>query len=388
MRQATIFGYAVYLLLGWTSVLIPSLIVSIEYAFGRSDADIGVVYLLGAALYAVGALGGGFLAELLGGRAMLTAALLVLVVGLSVQGGTNSWAIFVAAAALGQLGSGAADAGVGAVFLQIFPNRRGGALNLLHLFYGAGALLAPLAVSVIIATDVDWRPIFIASAVTMAALVVAVRFLPAGVSRTLLKPDAAEDNRNMSGPERSLKPFIWLAVSIGCYEAATIGVANWLVRFMSDRPSEMATIALSVFWGGVCGVRLVAPWFTQRYSSLSLAVSCIAISSLALACALLVPWLVVAIVLFGLTGIFVGPIYPLIIAIGGDLYPRRLATLSGGLTTAATVGAIIYPPMIGFVAESLGIRAGLLGAAALGLPAALALLTASRLESGPVRAGN
>lgn len=377
MRQATIFGYTVYLLLGWSSVLIPSLIVSIEDAFGRSDASIGVVYLLGAVLYAAGALGGGFLAELLGGRVMLTAALLALVVGLAAQGGTNSWALFVAAAALGQFGSGAADAGVGAVFLEIFPDRRGGALNSLHLFYGAGALLAPLAVSVVIATNVDWRPIFIASAAVIAALVVAVRFLPPGVSRTVVEPEVTGEG-NISRTERSLKPFIWLAVSIGCYEAATIGVANWLVRFMSDRPSQMATIALSAFWGGICGVRLVAPWFTERYSSLSLAVSCIVVSSLTLAGALLVNSTVVAIILFGVTGIFVGPIYPLIIAIGGDLYPRRLAALSGGLTTAATIGAIIYPPLIGFVAESIGIRAGLLGAAALGLPAAVALVAAAR----------
>ena len=379
------FGYGVYLLLGWTSVLVPSLVVSIEDAFGRSDADIGVVYLLGAVLYAAGALGGGFLAERLGGRVMLTVALVTLVVGLVVQGVTSLWVLFVAAAALAQFGSGAADAGVGAVFLEIFPESRGGALNLLHLFYGGGALLAPLAVSVIIATDVSWRPVFLASAIVIATLVIAVRFLPSGVSRASTEPDAAYDGA-ISSRERSLKPFVWLAVSIGCYEAATIGVANWLVRFMSDRPSETATIALSGFWGGVCGVRLVAPWLTRRYSALSFATTCIVLSSLALTAALLVPWTLAAIALFTVTGIFVGPIYPLIIAIGGDLYPRRLAALSGGLTTAATIGAIIYPPLIGFVADSVGIRTGLLGAAALGLPAALTLRAAARPTMRVVRA--
>ena len=68
----------------------------------------------------------------------------------------------------------------------------------------------------------------------------------------------------------------------------------------------------------------------------------------------------------------------MLIAIGGDLYPRRLAALSGGLTTAATLGAIVYPPLMGLVADSVGIRLGLIGAGALGIPTAAALLAATR----------
>jgi len=96
-----------------------------------------------------------------------------------------------------------------------------------------------------------------------------------------------------------------------------------------------------------------------------------------LAAAVLAPWVPLALLLCAVTGVFAGPIYPMLIAIGGDLYPRRLAALSGGLTAAATVGAIIYPPLMGIVADQVGIKIGLLGAALLGLPAAAALLLAT-----------
>jgi len=50
---------------------------------------------------------------------------------------------------------------------------------------------------------------------------------------------------------------------------------------------------------------------------------------------------------------------------------------NGSRTTASTVGAIIYPPLTGIVADQVGIRIGLLGAALLGLPAAAALRLAT-----------
>jgi MFS family permease len=376
--RTTLFSYAVYLMLGWSSVLVPALIVSIEHSFGRSDSDIGVVYLVGALLYAGGALGGGFLAERFGARLMLMAALVALGLGLVVQGWSAAWPLFVVAAAIGQCGSGAADGGVQAVILELYPQNRGGVLNLLHLFYGVGALVGPAAVGIVVTTGMNWRVTFFGSGVFVLLLSILVTALPQARDAVAPTLQVRDDRRVPSARERSLVAFFWLAVSIACYEAATIGVANWLVRYMSDGSVGLATATLSLFWGGICGVRLVAPWLTKRWSSVGLAVGCILCGSLALGAAVVVQWTPAVVGLFALTGVFVGPIYPLIIAIGGDLYPRRLPLLSGGLTTAATLGAIIYPPLMGFVADWVGIRIGLIGAAVLGIPAALALLAATR----------
>jgi len=95
----TITGYGIYLLLGWTSVLIPALIISIEDGFGRGDADIGAVYFVGALLNGAGALGAQSF-------------------GLFVQGAADRWLLFIGALAIGQIGSGAANGGVQAVFVR------------------------------------------------------------------------------------------------------------------------------------------------------------------------------------------------------------------------------------------------------------------------------
>jgi len=382
VRRVAEFGYAVYFLLGWSSVLIPSMVVAIERSFLRTDAAIGLVYLLGALLHAAGALSGGFLAERIGARPLLVVALGIVAAGLIVQGLTHTWVLFLAAAALGQSGSGAANGGVQALFLELLPESRGGALNRLHLFFGLGALLAPAAVGMTLSLDINWRFALIASGTMLLPLIAAAMTLPQ--KRGISPPATVAAMEPVPIQEGSLRPFLWLAVSIATYEAATIGVTSWLVRFLSDEPVRVATGALSFYWAGICIVRLGAPWLTKRLSATLLTLVCLIGSSIALAAAVLTPWMPLALVLFGVTGVFVGPIYPMLIVIGGDLYPRRLAALSGGLTAAATIGAIIYPPLMGIVADHVGLKGGLLGAAFLGLPASAALL----LATGAQRFGN
>ena len=69
--------------------------------------------------------------------------------------------------------------------------------------------------------------------------------------------------------------------------------------------------------------------------------------------------------LFGLVGFAFGPVYPLIMAVGGDLYPTRSAAVSGFLSGSAVFGAIIYPPLMGFISVEAGLTVAMIGAAIL-----------------------
>ena len=68
--------------------------------------------------------------------------------------------------------------------------------------------------------------------------------------------------------------------------------------------------------------------------------------------------------------------FPLIIAIGGERHPDHSAAVSGFLTSAAVVGGIIYPPIMGFLSVSIGLTAAMLGTAILAGASAGALLLA------------
>ncbi len=84
-------------------------------------------------------------------------------------------------------------------------------------------------------------------------------------------------------------------------------------------------------------------------------------------------------VLFTLAGACYGPVFSMIMAIGGSVYLHQIAALSGGLTTAASAGAIIYPPLMDVLASRIRLGGGMFGAALLGSPMVVVLSAARRM---------
>jgi MFS family permease len=135
---AGLVGCLTLLAIGWTGLLIPSLIRSIEATFGQTDAGIGVVYLAWALAYASGSFGGGPLTERLGRRPVLGGAVLLTGLGAAGLGMAPTWAAFVVAALAAGAGAGCLDGGANGLVLDVFREGRGRAMNLLHLRTASG----------------------------------------------------------------------------------------------------------------------------------------------------------------------------------------------------------------------------------------------------------
>jgi len=65
-------------------------------------------------------------------------------------------------------------------------------------------------------------------------------------------------------------------------------------------------------------------------------------------------------------------------SLGGDRYPDRPAAVGGYLTTAAVVGTIGFPTLMGFLSMTVGLTAAMLVTVALGLASAGALMLVGR----------
>jgi len=282
---AGVLGCASLLLIGWTGLLVPSLIRSVKEAFDQSDAGIGIFYFLYAVAYAAGSFGGGPATERLGRRTVLGAAVGIHAIGLVALGLAPSWEVFLVAALPGGLGAGAVDGGVNGLFLDRFRTGRGRALNLLHLFFSLGALSAPLAVGVLVDGGVGWQEIIVVTG--LIAIPVALLFgivpMPSGRRRAgtaaampteptdrsaateLVSADASQPiSRAAAARGRLAAPLILLGVAIGCYVASEVGVSNWLVRFLEPAPLSTATTALSLYWAGLAAGRLVSSQLADR----------------------------------------------------------------------------------------------------------------------------
>ncbi|HEY3072211.1 MAG TPA: MFS transporter [Candidatus Limnocylindrales bacterium] len=372
-RLSAALGYLAFLLIGWSGLLIPSLVRSIEADLHQDDAGIGFLYFLYAVAYATGSLGGGAATERRGRRLVLSAAAGLHALGLAIFGLVSGWSVFLLAAIPAGLGAGAIDGGVNGLFLDLFPVGRGRALNSLHVFFSIGALVSPLAVGLLVDAGVPWQSIILMTAVAALPLAIglAVMRLPHGRRRV-----AEEAEPATARPIVFQWPLLALAVAIAAYVASEVGVSNWLVRFLEPAPLVVATTSLSLFWGGLTVGRIVSARIADRFDHLQFAMSAALIAAAALVGAVVVPFLPASIALFTLVGFASGPIFPTIIAVGGERFPDRSAAVSGFLTGSAVVGAVLYPPVMGFISVTIGLPAAMLGTALLCFACSGALLAA------------
>lgn len=377
-RAAGVIGCLTLLLIGWSGLLVPSLIRSIERDFVQTDAGIGTYYLVWAAAYAVGSLGGGMVTERLGRRRVLAGAALVHGLGLAVLAFVPPWGIALLSAVPGGLGAGALDGGANGLILDLYQAARGRALNTLHLFFSIGALSSPLVVGQLVDAGVAWQGIVIATALATAPLagMYAIARLPHG--RHAAAP--REEGTRAARPIALSWPLLTLEIAIACYVAAEVGVSNWLVRFLDSVPLGTATGALSLFWAGLALGRLVSARISDRFDHLRFTTVAITIAGVATFAAVVVPSVAASIVLFGVVGFASGPVFPMIVAIAGDRFPERSAAVGGLMTGAAVFGSVIYPPVMGFMSVNIGLAAAMLGAGILSLACGAALLAARRLH--------
>ncbi|HEX5147513.1 MAG TPA: MFS transporter, partial [Candidatus Limnocylindrales bacterium] len=173
-------------------------------------------------------------------------------------------------------------------------------------------------------------------------------------------------------------PLLLLGLAIGLYVASEMGVSSWLVRFLEPAPLTTATLALTLYWAGIAAGRAISSVIADRFDHRRFTITCSVILAAGVAVAVTVPSLPLTITCFAIAGIASGPIFPMIVAIGGDRYPDRSASVAGILTGMGNIGAIAYPPMMGFLSVTIGLGAAMFGNALLALAAAATLVAFGR----------
>ena len=376
---AGIVGSLTLLVIGWTGLLVPSLIRSIKDAFDQNDAGIGVVYFAYAVAYAAGSILGGQIMERVGRRTVLAGAAVLHGVGIAGLGLAPSWPLFVAAMLPAGLGAGCLDGGSNGLVLDVYREGRGRAMNLLHVSFSVGALLAPLVVGRAVEAGVTWEAIMLLSAAPLAGLAIAFAIVPMPSGRR--DPAAVASPTGLSIGGRLLSvPLVLLGLAIASYVAAEIGVSNWVVRFLEPAPLATATLALSLIWAGATVGRLLSSVIADRFDHLRFTIVCAVLMGLATGLAVAAPTLPLSIALFALAGVASGPVFPMIVALGGERYPARSAAVGGTLVGFAVVGSIIYPPAIGFLSVTVGLPIAMAGNALLCLISAAALVAFGRTK--------
>lgn len=375
-------GYATFFTMGSVMLLVPSLVRQVEAAFGLDDARMGALYLAFNVAWVCGTVAAGILVRHLDRHLLLASGPGLAAAGLLVMALTGGVVPFAGGFLAMGLGLGIIDSGTNAVFMDLYRGREAGALNRLHLWVSVGAMAGPLAVGQAAGAMVEWRIVLLVAAVLVipVGLAIGTRRLPDGRA-SAAGAGPGDGAGEVAGHRRPGIPaaVVVLGVALAAYIAMESGVTSWVVRFLDTASLELATFALALYWGGMAAARLLSSFIADRMGDVRFATTWGLVSALAVLASLAAPSPEVAAACFAVAGFAAGPVYPMIMAIGGSRHPGQTGLVASVLATAGILGSIVFPPLMGVMSNVAGLRVAMGGAGLAGIVAVLGIAAGSRL---------
>ena len=243
---------------------------------------------------------------------------------------------------------------------DIYGNKAGGKLNLLHCSFAVGAFLAPFLTAVLMKLNLGWRIILY---IIISLLATSV-FSYGTMDYSLLNEAAAKSGKDKkNGVQNKEKGFLksfsfyCIAFLLFFYLGVENCVNGWFVTYLQSTgvmSAAYATAMVSFTWLVIMAGRLICAALLKKLDQ-SIMILILALGSAACFILLIstksLPVVTAALLGFGF---FLSGIYPTSIANAGPLIQG--STLGMSLLTAiSAMGGIVTPQIVGAAADHMGI---------------------------------
>lgn len=353
---------------------------SMRLDFGLPIAAAGLVPPIGVVAALVSTSLSAWLSAKLGVGRLLAGSTLLSAAALALSATSPGFVQFLVSVALLGLSGGAIDATLNAYAARSFGPRR---INLLHASYVAGAAVSPLLVTAVVQSGATWRWAYAVVAVIQIAL-----GLVFWLTRHRWTPGARPPEHHPPGAERTqalwrpdvLFGLVTVAVQTGIESSVALWAFSHLTGTAGVAPA-LAGALVSGYWLAMFAGRVVLGAIAERVGAWP--VMGLATAGLVLAAGLAVvgsgPTAMASVLLFGLAA---APVYPLLILTTAERTSAMIAdTVVGFQAAASSLGAAVFPLLVGLAVERFGNGFGLGMAGLCGVSATLQLVMQLRHRS-------
>jgi fucose permease len=278
-----------------------------------------------------------------------------------------------------------------AVVSDYTMHKRSFYLNLMHGFFGLGGAIGSQITSVL-SQAVDLGIVFVIfGGFAMLCMIVYSRVLRGQMRQPMTVARASSLQRLRAlGKVLKNKGMIPAALAMFFNAFMAINLLYWTYSFVYSLCHNAAvaalgltvhfvTVTFSRFLGSRFTHRFMPRWFVSIGSFISAALAMAAYLSSSAA---------MAIVMFGLLGIFLGNNFPQIITESCAAAPKNTAAATGIVNLGYFLATIISPPIIGAIGDILGLKFALLINSVLLIPAGFIALRFRKNNHPPVTVGN
>ncbi len=379
-------AYWSFIVLGAGNVFLGPALSPLLSAFHVSPSASGLLFIASTTGYLIGVLVGGPSGDRWGRRAVLLTGAVLYGLGLAGFGLATAWVEIVVALFVLGAGGGVLDSGSNALINDLAaPSKHAMEQNLLHTFFGIGALIGPLLIGASLAAHGGWRPAYLIGAAASLALVLVLARaqLPRREGHASAPPVSPRTMLTMAG-----HPLILvMGLMIGAYTGAEVLVGDWSATYLHQiqhLDAVAAATSVSLFWGGLAGGRLLSAILSRWFSGHVLLLGTSALSLIATTVLALAPSAPVALVALAAAGLGFAAIFPLVMALAGELFPDATGSVAGLLIACASLAGAAFPWLAGVLVQYANARVALVPPVA----ASLLLVGVASLLRHPDPAGN
>lgn len=242
----------------------------------------------------------------------------------------------------------------------LYPNKMGFHLNIIHVFFGAGALAGPILSTVFISSGSETNLMFFVLGGFCAFLLTVFLLVKkqAGMKQI---PDVVT-----TGPIKKVifnRRMLLLFIVAFFYVGFAVGTSTWMPTYMKNKMNTdifTSGLVVSSLWGGVIIGRVISSFLSIKYSlkrllligTISSGTVMVIMSFINTSAGYLIGLLI--------AGAFIGCVLPLTVAMAGHTMPQNKGSASAVITLGTTVGLMAIPFMIGLIAENISFWAGVL----------------------------
>jgi len=323
----------------------------IRAEFALSGAVAGLLVGL-QALGGVFALPGGVLSDFFGrGRVVVISLGLMGAGAFLISSSHITWMLGASFLIFG-IGMGFYEASVNAFFSEVYSDRRGLAINILHMGWGVGSTMGPMLAAFMILVYGSWRLGYLLVAPFLLGLSSGMWILTSSWTRAT-GGIASGGLRAKLSSLRRISPLMLISFLI---VLSQLGLTAWLPSILVDQGGSLAEAGVTVgaFWALVSVGRLLWAPFIDRLGYQRTIILAGGSSSLPMILASLPIPIHFKEVLWACSGLLIAPAYPTLLAWATASDPEIGGTLSGIIFTFGTLGSFTSSAAVGLLFDVLG----------------------------------
>ena len=299
---------------------------------------------------------GGHLSDRYGEATIISASFLVMGIATGLISAAPTYALLLMLFFLMGIAAAFGEAAMNPLIARLFPKRSGFALNGLHIFYCLGSFVGPVLAGLVISWYGNWRLLYSMMAALFAGFAV--------ISMLAAHRDHGARARTVESANGiALGELVnrgWAFMLAGFfYFGAELGITAWLPTFLvlvRGFPIELAGVSLGLFWGGMGVGRLVLGSMTDRVRFRRMNLLSSTLSTVLILLGIMIGVESWVIILWFLSGFFMGPIIPTVVAWSSRLSDSRRGFVIGVIYAVGFGGGVFSPWLIGTLADLLSLR--------------------------------